>query len=64
MKLYYIKWHYLRSSVEYFICAAKSESQRDKIFSRHCKDNNIHLGAYSPRVLEIPEGEGKMLPFN
>jgi hypothetical protein len=64
MKIYYIKWHTTSISVQYFICAANSEGHRDMIFKKFCEDNDIHLGAYSPRVLEIPEGEGRMLPFN
>ena len=62
-KLYYIKWHYSQSNVNYWICFAESTKERDDKFQVFCKENNLELGAYSPRELVIPEN-GTMLPFN
>lgn len=64
MKIFYFKWHYSQSNVNYFMTAAKTQGEADIIFEKWRKDNNVELGAYSPRVLNIPEGGGMMLPFN
>lgn len=62
-KLYYVKWHTDRHLITYWVCLASSTSERDMKFEKFLKENNLQLGAYSPRELEIPEN-GIILPIN